>query len=86
MKLVPVHQRFRIKEILPKLANFWIDIDPQTKTINIPATGELGVKDASILIEAINHAISVVIGCQTSLPRDMAAILAKHTNDPNIRV
>lgn len=62
MRIVKIGNRYRIRDFLPRVENFWIDVDPQQETINVPATGDIGKVSASDLSQAILYAIGLASG------------------------
>jgi len=65
MQIVKIGNRYRVKDCVPRLDNFWIDADPERQEINIPATGDIGPATAADLVRAIQYATDLANGLVT---------------------
>lgn len=65
MQIVRIGNRYRIKNCVSHVSNFWIDVDPDRQEINIPATGDIDPTMVADLIRAIQYATDLATGLIT---------------------
>lgn len=81
MQIVRIGNRYRVKDCVPRLDNFWIDADPERNEINIPATGDIGPATAADLVRAIQYAVDLANGLITLEPTPPAALERQDWHD-----
>jgi hypothetical protein len=81
MQIVRIGNRYRVKDCVPRVSNFWIDVDPDRNEINIPATGDIGPATVADLIRAIQYAVDLANGLISLEPAPPEALERQDWHD-----